>query len=185
MRILFVLLLGTCFFITLPLRAQERTAGGSLNMEANWSALKNLADQASAQAKVATITANDAKKRADDALAATAMIINCGKLGQTYNGSGCTAAPAAALPRLSCRVVQATSNLTGMGSQAWCQSDEIVTGGGGAAETPGSGICAGTSHGFVHTSMPSGNSWVTDAFGSSWSGDICSRAYAVCCKLVH
>lgn len=184
MRIVYPLLvLG--FFLIPFVYAQERTVGGSLSMEASWSALKNLSDQAFAQSKIATITANDAKKRADEAMEAANMIINCGKLGQTYNGSGCTSAPSAALPRLSCRVVQATSNLTGMGSQAWCQSDEIVTGGGGGAETPGSGICAGSSRGFIHTNMPTGNSWVVDAYGSSWSGDICSRAYAVCCKLVH
>lgn len=49
--------------------AQERVAAGDLDVQASWTALKNLADAANNQAKIATITADSAVKKADTAQA--------------------------------------------------------------------------------------------------------------------
>ncbi len=64
--------------------AQETTAAGTMNAQMSWTALKNLIDQAVNQAKVATITAENAKTTAEDALARAMKIEACGNKGMIY-----------------------------------------------------------------------------------------------------
>ena len=52
----FLGLVALCALAT-PLHAQERTAGGSLNNQMTWTALKSLSEQANANAKTAKILA--------------------------------------------------------------------------------------------------------------------------------
>ncbi|TKW60667.1 MAG: hypothetical protein DI628_07140 [Blastochloris viridis] len=61
--------------------AQERTAGGSLNMEASWSALQNIADQANNNAKSAHIRLNQV-----DACARKGAFYATGQAGADGNG---------------------------------------------------------------------------------------------------
>jgi len=92
-----------------------------------------------------------------------------------WNGSGWTCAT------FSCRQVTGADSSF---SQAFCNSDEILVGGGGVAEVPGEPVCGGgTKKGFLHDSHPHGNSWVANAFGDNWTSDVCVRSYAICCKI--
>lgn len=88
--------------------------------------------------------------------------------------------------KISCRQVHANNNAQVFASLATCGDDEFLTGGGGESEV-GFGMnstgCA-TTHGFLHTSMPSGNSWATDAYNNQYTGEACSSAVAICCKFV-
>lgn len=77
MRSLTPLVIGALLWAPAICLAQERTAGGSLQQEASWSALTNLIDQASASAKIANITANEA-------LMIARKIELCGKAGLIY-----------------------------------------------------------------------------------------------------
>lgn len=84
---------------------------------------------------------------------------------------------------LTCRAVYGSgSSPPHYIASATCNADEILTGMGGMAETPGSTICAGTSRGFLHAIIPTGNGVAVDAFKYNWTGDLCSRAVAICCK---
>ena len=88
-------------------------------------------------------------------------------------------------PALSCRVVQGGAPTGGgLWSVAQCNDDETVTGGGGFSEIPGSPLCASTSRGFLHHSAPLNNGWAVDGYSFDWSGEVCTRSYAVCCKVV-
>ena len=84
--------------------------------------------------------------------------------------------------RLVCRYVDNIGGAPTYTSHATCNNDEILTGGGGYAETPGSLLCAGIKKGFVHHSMPNGNKWSVDAYNNDWVGEACSFARAICCK---
>lgn len=109
-------------------------------------------------------------------------ITECNARGQFWNGSTCVAVNTNF--RLACRTVRADSSGSGLWSIAACGDGETLTGGGGAAEVPASDICAGTSAGFLHTSQPSGNGWIVDGYQHGWLGEVCTRAYAICCKVV-
>lgn len=76
-----------------PVVAQETTAAGSMNTQMSWAALKNLIDQAVNQSKIATITAEDAKTKAEDALTLAKKIEACGNKGMIY-ASGAVGADA-------------------------------------------------------------------------------------------
>ncbi len=69
------------------------------------------------------------------------------------------------------------------GAIAQCASDEFLLTGGGQCETsnPGCGICACARTGYLHYSAPTGNEWTADCYNPA-GGDVCVRAYAVCCK---
>ncbi|MDD4616430.1 MAG: hypothetical protein PHW76_04835 [Alphaproteobacteria bacterium] len=87
---------------------------------------------------------------------------------------------------LTCRQVVADNNFgdpQNHVSGAACNADEILTGGGGEAEIPGSDMCGGMGRGFMNLSKPQGSTWVVDAYSNDWKNDICSRAVAICCKL--
>ncbi|MDD3370686.1 MAG: hypothetical protein PHE27_02550 [Alphaproteobacteria bacterium] len=87
---------------------------------------------------------------------------------------------------LSCRQVSATNNLNSRRgiSMASCADDEILTGGGGESEVPGSSLCHGRNGGFIHTNKPDKNGWVVDGYSSNWGEDICTSSVAICCKFV-
>ena len=84
--------------------------------------------------------------------------------------------------RLVCRYVDNIGGAPTYTSHAICNDDEILTGGGGYAETPGSSLCAGIKKGFVHYNMPNGKKWSVDAYNYDWVGETCSFARAICCK---
>lgn len=65
---------------------------------------------------------------------------------------------------------------------ATCNSDEILTGMGAQAETPGVSFCSGTNAGFIHAMVPAGNAAVVDAYRYDWSMEDCTLAIAICCK---
>ncbi len=66
MRYISPLLLAAVMAAPIPhALAQERVAAGGLDVQASWTALKNLADAANNQAKIATVTADSAVKKAD------------------------------------------------------------------------------------------------------------------------
>lgn len=82
-----------------------------------------------------------------------------------------------------CRTVSAQNPVLPYVSTATCAADEWLLTGGGECEVPGAvALCGGTRKGFLHASHPSGNSWSVDCYSNDWSTDVCSRAYAVCCK---
>ena len=66
-------------------------------------------------------------------------------------------------------------------SVATCDADAFELNGGGNTHPD---ICGRA--GFLHTSMPQGNGRLADAFdeniGDGPAGDICSQAFATCCK---
>jgi hypothetical protein len=99
----------------------------------------------------------------------------------TSNGTAlrCTAA---AKPTLSCRVVMAQGLGPSFVSVAACNADEFLLNGGGITHPD---LCGGKV-GYLHTSMPEGNSWKVDGFeaytGAAPAGDICTQAFATCCK---
>ena len=69
-------------------------------------------------------------------------------------------------------------------SDARCATGEFVLSGGGMAETPGSGLCGGTSQGFIHYDAPDADlmGWTVDAYGYNAQNDVCTEAFAVCCS---
>lgn len=89
MRSLTPLLLCALLAAPVVAVAQERTAGGNLQQEASWTALRTLADQANSNAKVASITAEDARTKAEDARYKADKIIECERLGRIFNGTTC------------------------------------------------------------------------------------------------
>ena len=77
MRSLTPLLIGALLGLPTLVHTQERTAGGSLQQEASWSALTNLVNQANASAKTANVTANEALRKAN-------LMEVCSKKGMIY-----------------------------------------------------------------------------------------------------
>lgn len=63
-------------------------------------------------------------------------------------------------------------------SIATCDSDEILIGGGGSCEIS----VGGPFEGVLHSSHPSGSSWVVDCFDRNDKKDTPSTAYAICVK---
>lgn len=111
MRSLTPLLLGAFLAMPVVAVAQERTAGHNLALEASWNALKTLVDQANAQARVATTTANDARTRADNAM-------NRANEAHTLAGQAHALASGA----------QATANqaMQGVNNAAWCARHKML-----------------------------------------------------------
>jgi hypothetical protein len=74
-------------------------------------------------------------------------------------------------------------------SFARCADDEQLMSGGGRAEVPGGNFCGeggqGVNMAFIHDSFPMNNGWVVDAYRFDRSGDACSEAFAICCKMVR
>ena len=83
---------------------------------------------------------------------------------------------------LTCRQVQAVGGPPTYISQATCNADEILTGGGGFSEVPGSSLCAGVTKSYLHATVPNGKSFVADAINDTWTGEACTAAVAICCK---
>lgn len=87
--------------------------------------------------------------------------------------------------KLTCRVVSNSGVAPSYISTAKCDSEEFVMNGGGYTH-PDKCIYLG----FLHISMPVDNGWKVDAWGtdSPWGAnanmDVCSTAYATCCKWV-
>lgn len=84
-----------------------------------------------------------------------------------------------------CRRVIAYGPAPAYNSVAQCAPDEIMTGGGGACETPGSGLCSGTSKGTPtyfgpHTTIA--QAFSVDCWDPVAGTEACSMAIAICCK---
>lgn len=84
-------ILAAICLLAISAHAQERTAGGALDVQMTWTALKGIADAAKHQAEVATIAANAALDK-------TKKIEACGLKGMFYtpekagaDGEGCAA----------------------------------------------------------------------------------------------
>jgi len=103
--------------------------------------------------------------------------------GQIMTGIANGQAVCVATP--TCHVVTDRGGAPDYISDARCSAGEFLLSGGGRAETPGSDLCSGTSRGFIHTSIPDADlmGWTVDAFNSTWTGEACTEAYAVCCAV--
>lgn len=186
--------------------AQERTAGSSLENQMTWTALSSMAKNAADKADMVDVRVNQivvcSRKKmlyapgmngADSEGCVTAVdltsmqntinsIISCAASGGAFNGTNCIA-NTPRIGRLQCRISQGGGGTNA--SYAGCAADEMMTGGGAMAETPGSGLCGSSSTGFLHASHPQGNGWVADAYSAGWRGEACVLPYAVCCKVVQ
>jgi hypothetical protein len=193
--------------------AQERTASGAIETQMSWTALSAKTDAAKLAAEAVNIRVNQVaicgrkgllygpgdptrdgdgcvKPFVDD----TAMnqlnakinnVISCASQGRVFNGNNCVTT-VANTPRLQCRVV---SNSAGSAphyvSRAECNSDEIMTGGGGQSETEGAtNLCRGIGSSYIHSTVASGNGWAVDAYRPE-GGEACTLAQAICCKIVN
>ncbi|MCZ7935727.1 hypothetical protein O9X90_25705 [Agrobacterium leguminum] len=113
-------------------------------------------------------------------------VLACASQGRMFNGSSCVTAVVVttATPRLQCRVTSNVGPGPHYASRAQCNSDEIMTGGGGQSETEGTNLCSGLGSSFIHATVPSGNGWAVDGYRPG-GGDACTIAYAICCKIVN
>ncbi|MBU3925373.1 hypothetical protein KJ854_05595 [Patescibacteria group bacterium] len=104
--------------------------------------------------------------------------------GEYVTGLGASLICSATLANLDCSVVTNIGAAPSYVSIATCATDEQLIAGGSECAVPGGAFCGepGFGLGVVHTSIPSGNSWVVDCYKSDLSGDTCSKAYAFCCK---
>lgn len=92
------LLILACLLITLPVMAQERTAGGALQTQASWGALKSMVDKTNGDVRIIQIDMGEMKKcaalgklwiagqgcvnaKSDD----YDQILLCGSTGKVYN----------------------------------------------------------------------------------------------------
>jgi len=82
-----------------------------------------------------------------------------------------------------CRISTHRGGAPGYVSIAKCNAGEILTGGGGRVEIPGSDLCAGTTMGLIHSNHPlgDGTGWIVDGFSARLNGEACTEAYAICC----
>ncbi len=90
------------------------------------------------------------------------------------------------LPTLACRIVNSTVGTIAVAS---CNSDEIMTSGGGVCQTssqllPGcTNNPGGVYAGYLHASYPiNKTSWLANCWMGNYEGEVCVQAYAICCK---
>ncbi|WP_142781092.1 hypothetical protein [Agrobacterium sp. T29] len=193
--------------------AQERTAAGTMETQMSWSALSSkigtvdakvfginsLINQDIACGRKGMLYAPGPgadgqgcmKPFVDDTAlnqlnAKMNSALACASQGRMFNGSSCVTAAVAlpAAPRLQCRVASHVGPGPHYASRAQCNSDEIMTGGGGQSETEGTNLCSGLGSSFIHATVPSGNGWAVDGYRPG-GGDACTIAYAICCKIVN
>jgi type II secretory pathway pseudopilin PulG len=85
----------------------------------------------------------------------------------------------------SCHMVSNRGGAPSYVSHARCAANEYMLNGGGRCESPGSGLCASTSLGFLHLNSPDADmkGWTVDCFEGKGGGEACSEAWATCCTL--
>jgi len=86
---------------------------------------------------------------------------------------------------LDCRRVSGFGIVPDHIAIAICADDEYVVGGGGECEIKGS-LCPGDPDydGYMHYNAPLSDlsGWRVDCYDRMMRGEVCSRAYAICCK---
>lgn len=127
---------------SLSANAQERTASGALNTEANWTALSNLVQQANSQARVATIAATDAQTKANS-------MIGCAASGKLFDGTACK--PISGTLRAN-YVTASNTAFRWPSATATCPAGTVIAGGGGSCTSSVGWM-------FLNASQPSGNGW--------------------------
>jgi type II secretory pathway pseudopilin PulG len=174
----FLSMMAMAALLAVPAAAQERSAAQNNDAQVNWSALRTQIDLVSNQNKALAGTI--------DAMRICEMKKMMWVPGDASGDSDkCVIAKSKAA--LSCRVVVGTGSSPSYVSTAMCNADEFVTGGGGIANQSATPICttAPGRSGFLHNNTPNGNGWAIDAYSYNMNGDVCTRAYAVCCKVVN
>ena len=88
---------------------------------------------------------------------------------------------------LTCRTVTNEGGAPSFASHAQCAADEFVMTGGGECQTAeGNHNLCGQSPsgktGILHFNGVSGNGWAADCILPGDIGEVCSRAWALCCK---
>lgn len=156
------------------LQANQAATNAKLNDQAEQ--IRNLQDKVSQT--IVILRQLQEEGGAGNSSQSAQSVVECASQGRLWNGVSCVA------QSLQCRVVRADASGSGLWSIASCAADEVVTGGGGLAEVPNSDICASNSAGFLHSSYPYGNGWLVDGYQYNWSHDVCTRGFAVCCKIV-
>lgn len=136
------LLLGLAALSPLTVVAQERVASGNLNTEANWGALRNLAELANTKAQTASILAEAIKA--------------CGMKDMIYapqtagaDGSGCKKISSSPKTRV---VTASVTAFRWPGAAAMCPAGTLVVGGGGTCSSSIGWM-------FLNNSYPYGNGW--------------------------
>jgi len=171
-----ILAVAATLLLATAAHAQERSAGQNYDAQTNWSALKASIDSLRSQNTAIVSTVDTVNTGMDHSA-------ECAKKGELWDGTACVMARTDV--KVTCRLAGGRGAKPGYVSVAKCAPGEFVTGGGGMANQPGSKVCDSKAAAFIHATVPDGSGWAVDAYKADISGDACTVAYAICCKVIN